>query len=382
MKRCISFLLVAVLFLTAIFSVTASASSAPEYTVYNIPKDFQEKAVVSNAVENDKKWWIQGVDWGKLYSDSESGINDQFFWVVDKYSVDNVAADQLPTLTLPLDVPAAGQYDVAVKVFVGGDFGKFEISLDGTVLNTVDCFGEGGLTFFNIGTQKLTAGTHNMVIKCIGYNAGNTTNMCNMGISRVILSPVGYFKLTNYIKEAVPSNRTEELPRRFVQNMDRDWKAAFNAHDVLPEDNGQLFWELPKSESNSATFTVPLNVAASGKYKVTARLFMGGDFGKFEVSLGGKAIGTVDCYGEGGLTDMNLGEVELTAGTNNLVFKCIGFNESNTASNCNLGIHSLTLTAAENNANPPTADIFTALPVFALISIGAIVIISNKKNHI
>lgn len=86
---------------------------------------------------------------------------------------------------------------------------------------------------------------------------------------------------------------------------------------------------------------------------------MGGDFGKFEVSLGGKAIGTVDCYGEGGLTDMNLGEVELTAGTNNLVFKCIGFNESNTASNCNLGIHSLTLTAAENNANPPTADIFT-----------------------
>ena len=212
MKRCISFLLVAVLFLTAIFSVTASASSAPEYTVYNIPKDFQEKAVVSNAVENDKKWWIQGVDWGKLYSDSESGINDQFFWVVDKYSVDNVAADQLPTLTLPLDVPAAGQYDVAVKVFVGGDFGKFEISLDGTVLNTVDCFGEGGLTFFNIGTQKLTAGTHNMVIKCIGYNAGNTTNMCNMGISASSLALSATLNSQTILKKRFPLTARRSCP--------------------------------------------------------------------------------------------------------------------------------------------------------------------------
>ena len=383
-NRVFSLFLALTLCFAALGAFTVQAAE-PAYTVYKLA-DYEAVAVPSNATAEQSRRFTQVVDWEGKYG--ETTPLNQLFWQLDKSEYE-AAGDTKPTFKIPLNVAASGKYQVAVKLYVGGDFGKFEVSLGGKALGTVECFGTGDLTFFHLGEVDLEAGTQDLVFTCLGWADGNISGTCNLGMGCLVLSPSGYYKLTNYLGKAVPSNRTDTAWRRFVQDMDRDWKDAWSDHYVVPEDNGQLFWELPKSEATNATFTIPLNVGTAGKYAVSARLFIGGDFGKFEVSLGGNVVGTVDCYGEGGLTDIALGEVELTAGANDLVFKCLGFNEGNVAGNCNLGINSLTLTAVaeeeppsgDGEENPGTSDLFVALPVLAVVGFAGIVLIDKKRHQ-
>ena len=387
-KRVLTLFLALTLCFATLGLMSVQAADAPAYTAYNIPS-YEAVAVASNRTDSDLKRFIQGCDWGSMYGVNDyTNPNSQLFWVLSKDEY-NAAGDTKPTFTIPLNVAAAGKYQVALKVFIGGDFGKFKVTLGDKVLTeSIDCFGDGGLSFINLGEHDLAAGDQNLVFTCLGWADGNTSGACNLGVSRLVLSPSGYYWMPNYLNEAAPSNRTAEFPRRFVQNMNREWKAAFSAHDVIAEDNGQLFWELPKGEAANATFTIPLTVGAAGKYDVSAVRFKGGDFGQFEVSLGGHVVGNVDCHGEGGQTEIALGQVELSAGVQNLVFKYVGCNEGNTTNNVHLGITSLTLTAVaaeeppvEDEVNPDTSDLAVATSVLAVVCLGGIALLGKKRRH-
>lgn len=375
-RKALALTVSALVCLTVFAPLGIAAASEPVHTVYKLP-EYAEKATASNATAEDAKKFVQGVDWSHIFSDSDGGVNEQLFWVVSKED-----AEKKPTFTIPLKIEKAGTYNVKLKMFVGGDFGKFSITLGGkTVTDSVDCFGEGGLTFFDFGSVKLPAGDTELVFTCIGYNPGNTATGCNLGISRLILSTPGYYYIPEYIGTAKASNATDNDARRFVQDMDRDWKALFNAHDVLPEDNGQLFWSIPTAEAGSApTLTVPLNVPSAGKYSVKIKAFIGGDFGIFSLTLGGVTLkDSLDCFGEGGVTEIDLGEHELKAGKQELVVKCVGKNSALAADYCNFGITSLTLTA-KPAPNPGTSDAVTAAVILGIAAAAGIALISEKHR--
>lgn len=376
-RKALALIVSALICLTVFAPIGILASSEPIHVVYKLP-EYADKATASNATGEDSKKFVQGVDWSHTFSDNDGGINEQLFWVISK---DDAASK--PTFTIPLKIEKAGTYNVKLKLFVGGDFGKFSITLGGkTVTDSVDCFGEGGLTFFDFGNVTLPAGDTELIFTCIGYNASNTADGCNLGISRLILSTPGYYYLPEYIASAKASNGTDNDAKRFVQDMDRDWKALFGAHDILPEDNGQLFWSISVADAESEpTLTIPLNIPVDGNYSVKLNAFIGGDFGRFSVSLGGVTLSeSVDCFGEGGTTEIDLGEHQLKAGEQNLVIKCIGKNEALTAQSCNFGITSLSLTEVEAANNPGTSDAAAASVILGAAAFFGIALISKKRR--
>ena len=376
-RKALALTVSALICLTATAPLGISAASEPVHAVYKLP-EYADKATASNATADDAKKFVQGVDWSHIFSDSDGGVNEQLFWVVSKED-----AEKKPTFTIPLKIEKAGTYNVKLKMFVGGDFGKFSVTLGGkTVTDSVDCFGEGGLTFFDFGSVTLPAGDTELVFTCIGYNAGNTATGCNLGLSRLILSTPGYYYMPEYIASAKASNATDNDARRFVQDMDREWKALFGAHDILPEDNGQLFWSIPVADAASApTLTIPLNVPADGNYSVKLKAFIGGDFGTFSISLGGVTLKeSLDCFGEGGVTEIDLGEHNLKAGKQDLVVKCVGKNSELTADNCNFGITSLTLTEKKAAVNPGTSDGVTAIALLGAAAVIGTALISKKRR--
>lgn len=57
------------------------------------------------------------------------------------------------------------------------------------------------------------------------------------------------------------------------------------------ESTNQLFWVVSKEDAEKRpTFTVPLKLEKAGTYNVKLKMFVGGDFGKFSITLGGKTV--------------------------------------------------------------------------------------------
>lgn len=61
--------------LTVFAPLGISAASEPVHTVYRLP-EYAEKAKASNATAEDAKKFVQGVDWGHVFGDSDGGVNE------------------------------------------------------------------------------------------------------------------------------------------------------------------------------------------------------------------------------------------------------------------------------------------------------------------
>lgn len=161
---------------------------------------------------------------------------------------------------------------------------------------------------------------------------------------KVEVGTVLEYKMAFYLDESVASNAddaTDGSGNRFVQNISNGFARIDDEFMLNDEDTYQLFW-FAGEEGN--TFTIPLNVPASGKYTIDTTLFNGGDFITCQIFLGETLIAdNLDCYNAAGdLYDYNLGSFDLTAGDMDLVIRCTGKNEA--SSGYVFAINSLKLT--------------------------------------
>lgn len=155
------------------------------------------------------------------------------------------------------------------------------------------------------------------------------------------------YKMAFYLDEAEASNATDDL-KKFVQNISNGYARIDDEFMLNDEDTYQLFWP---AEAEGNTFTIPVEVPATGKYTVSLKLHNGGDFGQFQFFLGETLISgseAIDCYNTaGGLYDYDLGEFDIAEGEVELVVRCTGKSEA--SAGVVFAISSMTLTCTALN---------------------------------
>lgn len=77
-RKALALTVSALVCLTVFAPLGISAASEPVHTVYRLP-EYAEKAKASNATAEDAKKFVQGVDWGHVFGDSDGGVNEQLF---------------------------------------------------------------------------------------------------------------------------------------------------------------------------------------------------------------------------------------------------------------------------------------------------------------
>lgn len=154
------------------------------------------------------------------------------------------------------------------------------------------------------------------------------------------------YKMAFYFDESVASNEADVI-KKVVQNISNGYESITDESMLNDEDTYQLFWAAEKG----ATLTIPIEVPTSGKYDIKFCLHTGGDFGTHQIFLGETLLTDsedINLYSEeGGLTDFELGEVELAAGETELMIRCTGQDEASAGSV--FGISTMTLTNKEIN---------------------------------
>lgn len=149
------------------------------------------------------------------------------------------------------------------------------------------------------------------------------------------------YKAAFYLDEANPSSGD-----KFVQNLSQDFARIDDEFLLNDEDTYQLFWAAAEDE----TFEIPFNIPADGKYNVTLTLFNGGDFGTFQIFIGETLLTSndgLDCCNKenGGLTDVDLGDFDLSKGDTKLTIRCVG--KSDISDGTVFAINNIALTAKE-----------------------------------
>lgn len=141
-----------------------------------------DESVASNEADVIKKV-VQNLSNGYESLTDESLLNDedtyQLFW----------AAEEGATLTIPIEIPADGRYDIGLCLHMGGDFGTHQIFIGETLLTEEDLdlySGEGGLTDFSLGAFDLTAGETELMIRCTGQNEASAGSV--FGINALTLT--------------------------------------------------------------------------------------------------------------------------------------------------------------------------------------------------
>ena len=308
---------------------------------------YLDESVASNDGDVIKKV-VQNISNGYETILDESMLNDkdtyQLFW----------AAEKDATLTIPIEIPVSGKYDIKLCLHMGGDFGTHQIYIGDTLITAsgdIDLYrAEGGLVDFELGDFELTAGETNLLIRCTGQNeasAGSVFGISNMTFTCEAVYAAGTvldYKMAYYFDESYASNETDGM-KRVVQNISKGYETITDEALLNDEDIYQLFWAAQKD----ATLTIPIEIPFSGRYNVKLCMHTGGDFGTYQIYIGDTLLTTsqdMDLYSEdGALTNFKLGAVELPAGEMNLLIRCTGQNESSAGSV--FGISTMTLTCEE-----------------------------------
>ena len=94
-----------------------------------------------------------------------------------------------PSLTLPLDVPQAGSYDVALYFTKAPDYGRVRVFLRGKAVGDVNGWSGGvGLTKLVAGVQKLDAGSNQLVLTVFGKDPASSNFF--VGLDRIVVQPI------------------------------------------------------------------------------------------------------------------------------------------------------------------------------------------------
>lgn len=305
---------------------------------------YLDASVPSNATENDKRKFLQNISQGYARLDDEILVNDE-----DIYQLFWQTSDLGDTLRIPFRVSATGTYTVKFSLHMGGDFGTFQIYFDDDLISGnrgVDLYrsADGGLYDFDLGKAVLTEGDHELIFRLKGQNAMSAGRVC--GISSMTLT-VDSFETTPIERPDEPDTPEETSTTikaaflldtaktdnagadLFVQNLSQGFARVDAVKDLNDSDSYQLFWA---NISVGDTLKLKLNVEKAGVYDLSMLSNRGGDYGKFSLTVNGKLLtedyNLSDANG-GGMLTTQLKNVVLTAGENELVFKCLDTNRAN-----------------------------------------------------
>lgn len=239
------------------------------------------------------------------------------------------------TFTVPITVPAAGTWHLGADMTLSFNYAQVRVDLDAGTANAVNLGGTAAMpfdgysaqvsgTYLDLGTQTLTAGTHQLTFTATGTDAASTGY--EIGLVDLQLSP------TNRLEaDALPASSTVSgQPHQQCLN-EATWS-----------DNCQLFFT---NGTAGTSFTVTFNAPVESDYALGANLVTAKDYGTetftldpgtpSAVSLDGG--GTFDAYtATVGSQYLFFGGVHLTAGPHVLQVTVTGQNASSSSYNAGI----------------------------------------------
>lgn len=302
--------------------------------------EYDDGAVAKNFTEINAML-VKNADGDGEYSDQQStsynwSKNIQLFWK-------NNAPDNCIELTLPAE--SDGEYMILAAFTSAKDYGKYSWSVNGSAFSDSKDFYNPSVIAKDItelGYATLKQGFDNtLIFRCTGKNDKATNYF--FGIDFILLVPrASYTGLentdlspyTDILKENV------KLPeiKNFILEGENYTSATINGGSVSSQSmtqyqgkwskDRQLFWKAA-AKDNTLSFNFR---STGGKYRAKAAFTVARDYGIVEVYINGVKYGTFDLYNESAVsrTEVDLGEVELATGENNIVLKVIGKNEKST----------------------------------------------------
>jgi len=299
-------------------------------------------------------------------------------------------------IVFKVSVESAGKYDITVAYTCYRDFGKFEVSLDGTKIGEFDALSADAIIVKTMVAEniELTAGDHDLKVKCLGKNEASVGTV--LGIDFItFVKDDGSIPMAD-IKYAGSSGLLAAIKSHTLTGAPHDQGLS---KDYGSDDGSHLFART--KEGNEIVFKV--SVESAGKYDITVAYTCYRDFGKFEVSLDGTKIGEFDALSADAVIvkTMVAENIELTAGDHEIKVKCLGKNEASVGTVLGIDYMRLlqksaaatttaatvttaaptatTAPAATPTPTPTTGDGVLAFVSLALVALGAAAIISKRK---
>lgn len=229
-------------------------------------------------------------------------------------------------MNFTIELPADAVYDITTGFTQAGDFGQFELWIDGNKVSDIhDGFGSLGQTSQTTQGVSLTAGTHTLAVKLVGKND----------------SASGYLVGIDYIQFLAAVNADAPAPTIDIKYSGsagllavlKDYTSAEPPHDQgiggltdTTDDGSHMFWRA--AAGDEANFEIKIDVA--GDYDITLAHTCAGDFGQFDVYIDGVRIAeAIDGFNAGVVVKQALiKKVALTSGTHILTIKSVGKNDS------------------------------------------------------
>ncbi|MBQ9080839.1 MAG: DUF2961 domain-containing protein [Clostridia bacterium] len=260
------------------------------------------------------------------------------------------------TLELVLPAKSDGEYMLLASFTKAPDYGTFQCSVNGSKIgNPVDLYDTAVRIEYviEIGKVTLKEGWNNTLSFSV---TGKNTSSKNyyFGLDFVILIPTAeYNGLTNLdLSEYTPVPRlnTKQPPATsFVAELERYIGSSSATNGTFAEQNmsnysgiwgrsAQLFW---KAKQDSAVLTTSITSTSAGKFDMTLDYTTAPDYANVEIYVNAQKVGEYDGYSKSvAHATLQLGEVELKAGNNEIKFVVKGKNTASTG--YYVGLDSLT----------------------------------------
>ncbi|MBP5256382.1 MAG: hypothetical protein J6Z80_04920 [Clostridia bacterium] len=145
------------------------AVTEPAPIVVNVGTEVEYKMAfyLDETKLSDGEKFVQNISNGFMRIDNEFMLNDE-----DTYQLFWTWTEVGETMTIPISVPAAGNYAVKAVLFNGGDYGIYDVFLGETkIASEVDTYNtEGGLYDYDFGSVDLAEGSVDLIIRREGQN--------------------------------------------------------------------------------------------------------------------------------------------------------------------------------------------------------------------
>ena len=214
-------------------------------------------------------------------------------------------------LTFNVNLPTHSYYTIFLGLLKSKDGGRAQVSVDGQSLGEVNAQNDA------LQLERTETGM---------------TGLLKQGTYKVTLTLAeGKDLVVDYLilrKQLYPGALEGER-LRILATSHRDVLGPQDMRGFGPHwSNDSHLWFRPPQPG--AYFTLQLPVRTAGKYRLSVYLTKAIDYGRVQISLDGKDVGSVfDGFNDGVIPSgkVDLGEVELTAGNHQLKFTVVGKNE-------------------------------------------------------
>ncbi len=216
-------------------------------------------------------------------------------------------------MTFEVDIPASGDYVLTIGYTRAGDYGKFDVYIDGEkVGDTYDAYSATvDVQKATINGLTLTNGKHELTIKGADKNPASGGWVYGFDYVQFLTEPDAY-------KEAYYTGSQGLLAA--LKDSETIWPVADQFLDpAISDDGSHLFTAMAKDHF----MTFEVDIPSNGNYVLTIGYTRAGDFGKFDVYIDGEKVGdTYDAYSAAvDVQKAIINGITLTSGKHELTIK-------------------------------------------------------------